>query len=699
MEKMFNPQSIVIIGLSSKRSNIPRSILDNLLRWGYRGRIFGLNPFSEDVSVKGIKMFKKMEELPEIPDLAVCLVPARFVPEYVEICGKFGIRRMAIPSGGFAELGEEGKKLSDSILSIARSYGIRFMGPNGLMVANTANGLCLPFLPLTRPPKGGLSFITQSGGVGIMLFSMLADENIGLCKFASIGNKVDIDEVDVLEYLGDDPETKIICMYLESITAGSRLVKAAAKVKKPIVVYKSNTTSAGKRAAMSHTSSLSNDEDVIDTAFEEAGIIRIHDYADFISVAKIFELPPMRGNRIMVMTPTGGFGVIGADLCEKAGFEFADPGKEFYEGLNKFANAGVIKFSNPLDMGDIYDAHISAHIGYEVLHNKEVDGAIYIGQRSIMADGDSIFNDWAGIDISKEVYGAILSSGKPLAICLYGPVKRLQTAKETANYPIFNNTEEMVRALAFQKNWYARNGRDQERTPEKPYFKIEDVRHWLDSHGPEIGEDSLELLEMAGIPVMPSCVAMDEKGAVEGAEKIGYPVVMKVISPDALHKTEAGGVIVDIADKAMAASSFSQIRKNLESYKPGARFEGVRIQKMAPDGYDMFIGGKYDKSFGPVVVFGFGGIYVEVFKDVKTYICPADKAVVQKKVESLKSFAILKGARGMEPADINGYIDAVAKVSQLLAAFPEIKELDINPIRLFKDGSGLCALDGRMAKG
>ncbi len=696
MEKIFYPESIVIIGLSSKTSNIPRLILENLLRWGYRGRIFGLNPKSEEIEVSGIRMFRKMEDLPEVPDLAVCLIPARFIPEYVEACGKFGIRRMAIPSGGFSELNEEGEKLSDLLLSIAKKYDLRFMGPNGLMVANTANGLCLPFLPLFRPPKGKMSFISQSGGLGLLLWNLMINENIGMAKFASIGNKLNIDEVDVLEYLLKDPETDVICMYLESITNGKRLIECASNATKPIVVYKSNTTPAGQRAALSHTAAISNDEDTINAAFEDAGIIRIHHYSDFVAVAKAFRLPPMRGNRVMVMSPYGGFSVIGADLCEQAGLEFADPGQEFYEGLAKFANAGVIRFSNPLDMGDIYDPKMSAHVAYEVLHNDKVDGAIYIGQRATAPEGENVFADSASVDVSKDTYGAMLSSGKPLAICLYGLAKRLQTTKRTTNYPIFNSPEEMVRALVIQKNWHARAELHREKAPAQAYFQKQDVRNWLDAHGEQIGEDSLDLLHMAGIPVPPAGVTKDEKGAIELAEKIGYPVVMKVVSPDALHKTDAGGVVVGIKNKDEVGKYFLQIVQNLEAYKKGARFEGIRIQKMADEGYDMFIGGKFDKSFGPFVVFGLGGIYIEIFRDVQTCLCPADAGSVRKKIESLKSFPILKGARGMTPADIDGYVDAIVRVSQVLAEFPEIKEMDINPLRLLKDGSGVCALDGRM---
>jgi acetate---CoA ligase (ADP-forming) len=699
MDKIFYPKSIVIIGLSAKANNIPRLVLENCLRWGYGGRVFGVNPKFDEPYVSGVRMYKDVEDLPEIPDLAVCLIPARFVPESVEKCGKLGIARVAILSGGFSEFGEEGKKLSDVVLETARRYGVRLMGPNCLSVANTANGLCIPFIPIHPPAKGGMSMISQSGGVGLMLWNVLAEESVGMAKFISIGNKLDLDETDFLDYLANDPETDIICMYLESMSKGSRFLEIARKTDKPIVVYKSNTTSAGSRAALSHTSSLSSNEDVIDAAFDEAGIIRIHNYGDLVALVKAFRLPPMKGKRIVVMSPAGGFAVIGGDLCEKAGFKFADPGEEFFRGLNKFSSAGVIKFSNPLDTGDLYDPKMLAHVISEIMHNDEVDGAIYIGQKPRMPEGDNIFRNLFLTDLSKDVYGSMLSSGKPFGVCLYGLSDYLRMVKEYSPYPVFNNPEEMVRALAFQAGWHERTGEDRKRLPAeppKPALRENDLRKWIDSHGTVIGEDALELLHMAGVPSAVSPVGRDAEEAVDLAKKTGYPVVMKVVSPDALHKTEAGGVIMGVRNDDEVRSSFTQIRKNLEAYKKDGRFDGVRIQKMADEGHDMFIGGKFDDSFGPVVVFGFGGIYVEVFKDICTCLCPADPVLVRKKLESLRSYAILKGVRGMKPVDIDGYVDAVVKVSQVLEKFPEIREIDINPLRLLKDGSGVLALDARM---
>ncbi len=698
MDKLFYPESIVIIGLSSKPTNIPRLTLENLLRWGYRGRIFGVNERSDDIHVDGIRMYKQIEDLPEAPDLAYCMIPARLIPEMMERCGKFGIRRMAIPSGGFSEYSEEGKALAANILRIAGNYGIRFVGPNSLSVANTDNGLCLPFVALHKAPKGEMSIISQSGGVALTILNYLFDEKVGLAKFASIGNKLDLDEVDFLQYFGKDPQTKVICLYLESIERGRKFVEAAQKIDKPIIVYKAGSTTTGVKAAMSHTAALGSDEAIIDSALEEAGIIHIDNFLDFISVTKAFQLPPMRGRRIMAMSPAGGFAVVGADLCEKAGFTFADMGKDFYEGLKQFSNAGVINFSNPLDMGDIYDPKLTAHVLYSVMHSQEVDGAIYISQRPLMPGGENVFHKLFLTDLSKEAWGSILSAGKPLGVCLFGPSRTISQTKRYVEFPIFNSPEEMIKALALQMQYNERkkNRREQKELAPPKGIQHETARDWMQYKQGDYGEEALELLTAYGIAIMPSKTAITADEAIEHARELGFPVAMKVISPEALHKTDVGGVLLQVENSAQVSAGFKTIRENLKRHKQEAHFNGIRIQKMADDGYDMFVGGTQDRSFGPVIFFGMGGIYVELFRDVAGALCPVRAETVERRLQELQAARILSGLRGKEAGDIPSFIDLVVRISHLMADYPGIKELDINPVRVFPEGKGVTALDARI---
>ena len=696
MHKLFYPESIAIIGLSSKPANIPRITLENLLRWGYRGRLFGVNPRAEDLHVDGIRMFRDLEDLPEVPDLAYCLIPARFVPDMVERCGRIGIRRMAIPTGGFAEFSEEGKSLADRTLEAARRHGIRFVGPNGVTVANTDNGLCLPFVSLFKAPPGEMSIISQSGGVSLMMLNFLMDEHVGLAKFASIGNKLDLDEVDFLQYFGEDPQTRIICLYLESMPRGRDFIEAARRIDKPVIVYKSNTTDVGRKAAMSHTAAVSNDEDIIDAAFKEAGIIRIYNFLDFFEVAKAFQLPPMKGRRVMVMSPAGGFSVITADLCEKAGFEFADMGEDFYEGLQRFSNAGVIRFSNPLDMGDIYDPQLTTHVIYSVMHSDRVDGAMFVSQRPQMPQGEDVFHRMFLTDLSKETWGTILSSGKPLGVCLFGPSRMIQQTKRSVRFPIFNSPEEMVRAMVVQMKYHENRAKPHGEPAPPPGIDMEEAGTWMENRSGDFGEEALDLAASFGVPSVWSRVATSVKEAQSFAGEAGYPVVMKVVSPDALHKSDAGGVFVGVGSPEEVGETFELIRQNLLSYRRDARFEGVRIQKMAPDGYDLFVGGKNDPSFGPVVLFGMGGIHVEVFGDVAYALCPASATTISAGLMRLKSSRVLKGLRGRPAGDAKAFADLVVRVSHLLASFPQIRELDLNPVRVLPEGKGALALDARV---
>ncbi|MBU1194813.1 MAG: acetate--CoA ligase family protein [Proteobacteria bacterium] len=696
MHKIFYPDSIAIWGLSSKENNIPRLIVENLIRWGFKGQIIGIHPNSQDFHVDGIQIYKHINEVPTVPDLAVFLLPARFIPEALDQAGHAGIRRAAIPAGGFNESGEKGTKLSEELMQVARKHKIRFVGPNGLTVANTANGLCLPFLPIFSPPSGGMSIITQSGGVGIFLWNLLGDENIGMAKFASIGNKLDITETDCIEYFGTDPETKVICMYLESISNGRALIEAAMKINKPLVVFKANTTPAGNKAAMSHTAAVSNNDDIINSAFERAGITRIHNFAEFISAAKAFELPPLKGNRLMVMSPAGGFTVMLADLCEKEGFIFADPGKDFFKDLESYVNSGVVSIANPLDLGDIYSPKAFTDIFHMVLHNENVDGAVFVTQNPLMPKSDDVFYRMFKTDISKDIIGSMRSSGKPFATCLYAPEKTMSKTKRNLKVPIFNSPERMVKLMKQQYLFHKKKSEGPFETRLPKDLNLKPAQAWIDAHKGVTGEDTLDLLAQIGISTPVSGIARTLEDAQALARKLGYPLVMKVISPDALHKSDAGGVIVDIKDDAALKQAFDTIRSNLTAYKKDARFEGVRLMEMAKPGHDMFIGAHVDDSFGPVATFGFGGIFIEVFSDVENVLCPTNQKELDHRIRRLKSYKILQGTRGNKKADINAYLDLIEKISHLMAAFPDIQELDLNPVRVFEDGSGAVALDARI---
>ncbi len=698
MEKFFNPQSMVIFGISEKKKSIPGYILQNTKRWGYQGKIYGVMPGSGGTTVDGVDVYDSITDLPEVPELAVMLIPAKFVSHAMRECGKFGIRRVAVLAGGFNESGESGENLAEEVMAIAGEYNIRFIGPNGLAVADASSGVCLPFIPHRKMKKGGFSFISQSGGFLLVLWNLMNDENIGMAKFVSIGNKLDVDESDILEYFGNDPETEVIGLYLESIQNGERLVEVARKIDKPIIALKANRSEAGGRAAMSHTASMSNNDDIVDAALERAGIIRVDYVHDLISAVRIFKLPPMRGNRLMVMTPGGGSAVMMADIAEKYGFEFADPGTQFYEGLHKHTNAGgIIKFSNPLDMGDIYNIHAYPEIIGEALSRESVDGAIYGHARPLFPDeDDSIFKEMFYTDISKEIISEMEAAGKPLGVSMSASADAMRKMKRGLPYPIYDRAEDAIAALRIQADFYARQEKKKSGEDFSNDFDFSEIALKLRGLKGDVGEEVLDAFRSSGIAAASSIVAADEDAAVRGAEGIGYPVVMKVASPDVLHKSDAGAVVMNVKNGGEVRAAFRSIINNVLAYRSDARIDGIRISEMAAEGRDMFVGALRDASFGPVVVFGYGGIYTEVFHDVAMALCPAPAEEIKEKIEKLKCNAILKGARGNPPADVDALVGIIERVSHLMKALPEIHELDLNPVRVFAMGKGAMALDSRM---
>lgn len=697
MDIFFAPASLAVYGISSKNHNVARIIVENCRRWGYRGQVFGVNPTTQERSVNGVRVVRSAAELPVVPELAVLLVPARYVPEAMEDCARAGIRRLAIQTGGFNESDQEGKAHARRIIQIARDNALRFVGPNSLALADTGSGLCLPFVPSYPVRQGGFSLVTQSGGLGIFLWNLLNSEQVGMAKFSSIGNKLDLDECDFLEYLGSDPATTVIGLYLESVNRGRQLLALAEQMDKPVIVYKANVTQAGGRAAMSHTASLSNDDAVLDAAFERAGIIRIRHLHDFITTAKAFNLPPMRGKRIMVMTPAGGLGVAMADLCEQHAFSFADPGPDFYAELAGISNAGVIDLNNPLDMGDLYQVDRYSSIFSHVLASDSVDGAVFASQQPHMPPGGTdVFTAMFNTDLTLGIAGAIRSSGKPLALALYGDDTRLRAIKQQTTVPVFNGPEEAVGALYRQMRFYGHKTAGVfVPDPDLRGLQPESAQMWLHEHCGVVGEEALQLLGDYGIPILPATIATTPEEAVRVAVRLGFPVVLKVVSPQVVHKTEVNGVLINVADEDGVVNGFADIREHLLLHRPEARFDGVRVTAMAPSGHDLFIGGLQDPSFGPIVMFGDGGILVELYQDVERVLCPTSLEEVRRKIDRLKVAKIFAGIRGRQPFDPAPFAQSILTLSHVLVNHPEIREIDVNPIRLTASG-GVYALDARL---
>ena len=448
MERIFEAESVVIVGVSERPGNLGLNILQNLIDWGYKGKIYCVNPKGGEAL--GYHLYTSVKEIPETVDLGVIIVPAPAVPGVVEECGSKGITRLAIPSGGFEEFGGGGSRARDALVAAAHRHAIRFVGPNCLTVINAHTGLCLPFVPLPADlPRGGVSIVAQSGGIGLDFLARLKDENTGFAKFVSIGNKTDLDEADYLEYLGGDPDTEVICMYLEDVARGRELLEAARGIEKPILAYKANVESLTRESAQSHTAALANDDTVLEGAFKQAGIIRVQRLAQLAGYAKVFSLPPLRGNRIALVSPTGGILVLASDQCARRGFEFPSLPDSLVDDIREHLRAGVINISNPVDLGDVHDADARVYIIDRLLEQDFIDGVIMLLIARLSA-GEVMTGNIRSLqkNILPDLGALIHKHDKPLVFSLLSTGEVRIDTRRTVDFPIFDDVEEAVDAAA-----------------------------------------------------------------------------------------------------------------------------------------------------------------------------------------------------------------------------------------------------------
>jgi len=459
MERIFEAQSVAVVGVSERPGNLGGYILQNLVAWEYGGRIYCVNPKGGEAF--GHRLYTSVSDLPEPVDLGVVIVPAPAVPGIVEECGRRGITRLAIPSGGFEEFAEGGSELRDALVAAARRHGIRFVGPNCLTVINAHTGLCLPFVPIPPDlPRGSVSIIAQSGGIGLDLLARLKDENTGFAKFVSIGNKTDLDEVDYLQYLGRDPATRVICMYLEDVERGRELLETARGIDKPVLLYKANVEPLTRESARSHTAALANDDAVLDGALRQAGIRRVGRLAELAGYAKVFSLPPLRGNRVALVSPTGGILVLASDQCARRGFVFPPLPSSLVADIKEHLRAGVIDITNPVDLGDVHDAEARVYIVDRLMEQDFIDGVIML-LISRMASGEVSTGGIHGLrkNILPDLEALVRKHDKPLVFSLLATGDVRYNARRTVSLPIFDDAEEAVDAAAVLRDFSLRRAR------------------------------------------------------------------------------------------------------------------------------------------------------------------------------------------------------------------------------------------------
>jgi len=677
-----------VVGVSESSGNIAKNILANLVNFEYQGKIYAVGPKGGEVF--GHPVYESIMDLPGIPELAVILAPARFVPQILNQCGEKGTRWAIIESAGFQELGAEGEVIEREIVSVCKRYGIRFVGPNCIGTVNTANSLYTQFNRFPNPYRNGsVAVVAQSGGVGLSFAERLCTSGLGVSKIVTTGNKLSLDEVDYLDYFMDDPDTDVIYVYLEDFKRGRSFTDLALKCSKPIILHKSNTSSLSHTIAQSHTAALAIDDNVVDAVCSACGIIRVRSVSEALNAAKGLCLPMLKGNKLAVISRSGGQAVVAADACAMYGFQLPALGQDILDEARKRSRAGVIRFGNPLDLGNISHLSFFSSVVEKALCSADIDGVVFIlvSQMTIEREVTQ--------QLSKSLSALSLRLGKPVAVVMEIPLEERILMEKDLDFPFFFDPTEAVQSLAIQNQYRKCN---KEITPAvdpdaEPLPAI-DIKDWFrtierENRQPLLHE-AFDLLEITGVPTVPWRMARNQEEAVEVAESFGYPLALKAVALSLSHKSDKGGISLNVSDHKTLLREYQRLNSISND------ISGIMVQKMLPQSREIIIGGKKDPSFGPVILVGFGGIMVEVIKDVQIRLAPIDTATALQMLTALSGANLLGRFRGMQAADLNAVARMMVKISLLMNDFPQIQEMDLNPVSLDNGGKGAPALDARI---
>jgi len=690
LDSLFNPRSIAVIGASKDPKKVGFAVLNNLRRFGFAGGLFPVNPKAEEIL--GMKTFSAVRDIREEVDLAVVAIPAALVPQCLKDCSEKGITSAVVITAGFKEAGAAGIVLEEELKTIAKERGIRLLGPNCLGIINTYRDLNATFAA-GMLPKGRLAFFSQSGALGIAILDWAIGNKIGFSKFISLGNKADLNETDFIEYFVKDPDTDIILGYIEDVVEGRRFLEVAKRASKikPIILVKSGGTQAGARAASSHTGALAGSENAFNAAFRQTGVIRAEGIEDLFETAKAFysrKVPD--GNNLLIITNAGGPGIIAADTAEKLGIGLPQLSKETLDCIAPLLPRNASLY-NPVDIIGDAGSERYATVLDKAMGDPVVDGFLVILTPQAMINAE---------DAARVVISSSRKSEKPFITSFMGE-ERVRTAIEMLNsssIPNFSYPEPAVRAFRKLYDYGVWSRKEDAVSPSISADREKVSSLILASRKKgrfQFAEDeSRELLASYGFRFPAKRLVQSPQSAATAASKIGFPVVMKISSPDILHKTDIGGVKVGIRSGKEAKEAFTEITLNARKFMPQAFINGVTVYETAPSGKEVILGLTFDRTFGHMVMFGLGGIYVEVLKDISFRIVPVGPTDAREMVSEIRTFPLLKGTRGERPVDIDSIVEGIQRLSCLAADFPEIQELDINPLVVSETGA--IALDARI---
>lgn len=696
MKDLFHPSSVVVIGVSTDPQNLGKEIARNLLEFRFTGEIHlvGL----DGGILFGRRIHQSLNEVSGPVDLAIILTPARTVPTILDQCGKKGIKRAVIESGGFGEFDERGRNLGEALKRIATEHGIRFIGPNCIGIMNSSNGLTTPFTRLQNVfRRGGVGIVAQSGGVALTFLNMFDSEQLGFSKFASIGNKINIDENDILDYYVDDPETSVICLYSESIQDGRRLADIGRRSPKPIVVHKSNIGALSQAIAQSHTEALANDDQAVDAALHQSGIVRLRDMQSYLDFVKILQLPLMKGRKLAIVSRSGGHAVMGADAAFTYNFELPPFGQDLLEEIRSHLRADVIRLANPLDLGDLFDFDVYVRIIRHTLKEDDVDGVLLLHTYFAAIEGESSRRLLQSAASMSREYG------KPVAMCVSTEQFEISRLHKEFDFPIFMSPDRAVRALdATIRYQQRRQFVESNKEPAVPHPMPDErsilavIDSCVEQGRSPLLHEAMKVISMSGIQ-MPEYRTATNLSELESAiNEFPGPYALKVIAGNISHKSDLGGVALGLSDKPSVMDAAEGMMQRFSSTQDMG-FVGFLLQRMASwasGARELIIGGVRDPHFGPMVLLGHGGLFVEIFGKTSLRMAPLSRGEIEEMIDELPGSEILKGVRGRPPVDREALIEAINRVAYLMAHFPKIQSLDINPV--LASNSGVRALDARI---
>jgi acetyl coenzyme A synthetase (ADP forming)-like protein len=696
LDELFVPKSVAVIGASNRPNSVGGSLFRNILTSGFQGVVYPVNPSWKSVS--GVRCYPGVKALPESVDLGVVIVPAEQVAEVTTQLGESGTKGIVVISSGFREIGGAGTEREEELVRIAQRYRMSVVGPNCFGVINTDPSVSLnATFSESLPPKGNIAFVSQSGALcaGILRYGL--SERIGFSRFVSVGNRAGVNENDILHSLGRDPATKVILLYIESLADGRGFLETAREVTehKPVLVIKSGRSPVGERAARSHTGSLahSGQDRLFDALFEQSGVLRAESIGDLFRMAKIFSTGlRLEGPRLAILTNSGGPGIVAADACARHGLELPPPPTIVAEALKRLLSPSA-SVSNPVDMtADAHPEQYQESIRL-LLEAPDVNGALVIATPTGTVSGTAV---------AEAILKGRATTTKPLAACLFGlnDLTAEVAYLEQHGVPTFTFPEEAIAGLASLARYHAwwTRPRTEVRTFKVDTAAADRVIAAARSAGQTILPEyaARALLEAYGIRFPPVRRVTTLAEATRAAQEVGYPVAMKVASPDISHKTDVGGVALGLGSASQVKAAWARMEQDLKARAPNARIEGFELEQMVQGGKEVLIGIQRDPGFGPVIVFGMGGIYVEVLKDVTFRLAPLRPLSAVHMVGSVRAFPLLTGVRGEAPSDLPALYEVLERVSQLAVERPEVSELDLNPLIVRGAGQGVVAVDARV---